>query len=68
MVMKPVNSSNVDSVGYDNGKMHVRFNSGYTYAYSNVPESVYREFVSSASVGRYHHQHISRRYGETRIS
>jgi len=68
MIMKTVISSNVDSVGYDNGKMQVRFHNGYTYAYSNVPESVYQAFVSSPSVGGYHHQHISRRYGETRIA
>ena len=67
MTMKPVSSSNVDSVGYDNGKMQVRFLNGYTYAYTNVPENLYLDFISSASVGRYHHLHISGRYGETRI-
>jgi len=68
MVMKPVISSNVNSVGYDNGTMQVNFHNGYIYTYSNVPENLYIAFISSASVGRYHHQYISGRYGETRIA
>jgi len=68
MKMVTVNSSNVNSVGYDNGIMHVRFHNGYTYAYSNVPENVYQEFISSASPGSFHHRNISGRYGEVRIN
>jgi hypothetical protein len=53
--MKPVQSSNVKSVGYDPEKkaLHIHFRSGTTYVYKDVPESVYWELLESQSVGKY---------------
>lgn len=49
----PVNSSNVLSIGYDNGTatLEVEFSSGSVYEYFDVPQSVYEQLMASASVG-----------------
>lgn len=67
MNMISVTSTNISSVGYDRGTMHIRFNSGSLYAYYNVPSSVYNGLMSASSKGRYFHAHIKGRYGDARI-
>lgn len=37
MNMTPVSSSNIASIGYENGTLYVAFNHGGVYAYSGVP-------------------------------
>jgi len=53
--MKPVKSSNVDSVGYKPGsrELYVRFKGGKSYVYSEVPGNIYVELVGAPSVGKY---------------
>lgn len=53
MRMIPVSSSNISSIGYENGTLYVSFNHGGLYAYSGVPESVYRNLMSASSHGSY---------------
>ncbi len=50
----PVHSSNVDSVGYDEGNrvLEVAFTGGTVYRYAAVPFETYRALMSSPSVGR----------------
>lgn len=67
MNMTPVSSSNIASIGYENGTLYVAFNSGGLYAYSNVPESVYRGLMSAASHGSYLASHIKGVYSYRRI-
>lgn len=67
MRMISVASSNIASIGYENGTLHIRFHSGGLYAYFDVPEYLYVELMSAASKGRYFHAHIRGRYGDTRI-
>ena len=67
MTMIPVSSSDLASVGYENGTLYIRFHSGGLYAYSGVSESVYSGLISAGSKGRYFHAHIRGRYGERRI-
>ena len=54
-VMQGVNSSNIESVGYDDAteKMRVRFRNGKLYEYDGVSRSVYDEFLDSDSPGSY---------------
>jgi hypothetical protein len=61
MNMTPVNSSNLAAVGFEKGTLYIRFHSGDTYAYFDVPRSVYEELMSAPSHGRYHSQNI--KYG-----
>jgi hypothetical protein len=46
-------SSVLEAVGFDrgHGELHVRFRSGETYVYSEVPERVYRELLEAGSKG-----------------
>jgi hypothetical protein len=64
MERDPVRSSNIRSVGYDPGsrRLEVEFLSGGIYQYSGVPESVYQQFIRTASKGSYFHSHIKDRY------
>jgi hypothetical protein len=56
----PVSSSNLESVGYENGTLEIRFHSGGTYQYSNVPEHVYQGLMGASSKGSYFDQHIKK--------
>ena len=67
MQMIPVSSSNLSSVGYENCTLYVRFHDGSLYAYSGVPESVYRELLSAPSHGHYLAVHVKGVYPYRRI-
>ena len=67
MNMIPVSSSNISSIGYENGTLYVAFHSGGLYAYSGVSESVYRELMSAPSHGNYLAYQIKGRYPYQRI-
>lgn len=58
MKMKHVDSSNLNMVGYENGTLCIKFNSGETYLYFEVPERIYHGLISAASPGRYFHVNI----------
>lgn len=53
--MVVVASSNVGAVGYDPHlqQLHVRYLSGRTYVYSDVPEGVYQELLAAPSKGSF---------------
>lgn len=53
-VMKPVNSSNVASIGYDKDTktMRVLFNNGVAYRYADVAPELHTEIAKSDSIGR----------------
>lgn len=67
MNRNPVMSSNIDSVGYENGTLEIAFNSGSVYQYMNVPEKIYQALMSADSKGRYFYRHIRKIYLTTRI-
>jgi hypothetical protein len=62
--MQFVNSSNVDQIGYDADRMelHVLFQNGDLYVYSDVPESIFEEFRAAPSVGSYLNREIKNVY------
>lgn len=62
MYRQSVNSSNIRSIGYDNGILEVEFNSGGIYRYSNVPESIYQNLMSASSIGSYFASNIKNVY------
>ena len=67
MNMIPVDSSDLSSVGYENGTLYIAFNSGGLYSYSGVPASVYSGLLSASSKGRYFHANIKNVYPYQRI-
>lgn len=67
MQMISVNSSNLSSVGYENGNLYIQFNHGGLYCYHNVPESIYHGLLSAGSKGKYHAAYIKNSYNFTKI-
>lgn len=67
MNMQPVSSSDLSSVGYENGTLYIAFNSGGVYSYSNVPVSVYQGLMNAGSHGKYFHQYIKNVYPYKRL-
>lgn len=67
MNMVPVSSSNISSIGYESGTLYVAFNRGGLYAYSGVPEYVYRGLMSASSHGSYLASNVKGVYPYRRI-
>lgn len=61
-VHMPVSSSNIESVGYHEGRLQVRMTYGHTYQYENVPADVHQAMMKSDSVGSFIHEHLKNRY------
>ncbi|AGF56424.1 hypothetical protein B0P06_005311 [Clostridium saccharoperbutylacetonicum] len=51
MNLKPVSSSRMNAVGWENNTMFIKFKDGSVYAYMNVSESHYIDFINSPSLG-----------------
>ena len=58
----PVVSSNIRSVGYDNGVLEIEFNSGGIYQYPDVPRSTYESLMAASSKGGFFSTYIKERY------
>ena len=58
--MLKVDSSNIESMGYDsdNSALFVEFGNGAVYRYADVPKGVYTELVNADSVGKALHSLI----------
>lgn len=66
---KPVDSSNISGVFYDEGNalLYVKFNNGAEYRYQDVPKDVYHELLSDPSPGAYLHDSIKGSYSYSRV-
>lgn len=51
MYRKPVNSSRLNSVGWENNTMEAEFKSGSIYQYYDVTATEYQNFLNSPSLG-----------------
>lgn len=69
MEMHPVDSTNIESIGYDEnvGTLTILFKSGYMYEYYDVPQYVFDELYHAESKGKYAHAHIYKEYSQHRI-
>ena len=58
--MTRLNSSAIAAAGYDPATriLRIRFTSGYTYTYHNVPERIYLGLINSGSPGSYYNERI----------
>jgi hypothetical protein len=68
MIRKPVASSNLSSVGYEDHVLEIEFHSGSVYQYDNVPYSVYASLMTAVSKGRFFAAAVKDRYPCRRIS
>lgn len=65
--MTQVASSNIYSVGYENGNLYISFNNGTVYRYFRVPYVVYSSLMSAPSHGRFLNAYIRNVYPYQRI-
>jgi len=67
--MRHVESSNVDSIGYDidTQTVFVRFLNGSLYIYKGVPEFEYENLLNAPSIGSYLHRNFKNVYPYERI-
>ncbi len=55
-----VQSSNLHSVGYEDGILEIEFNDSSVYQYFDVPESTYLGLMQASSKGKFFHKYIKR--------
>ncbi len=69
MDMQNVDSSNVESVGYDRDtqELHVRFKNGSLYKYENVPPDAHEELMAADSVGKHLAENIKGTYDHSQL-
>lgn len=67
--MISVNSSNIDSVGYDEDSQHayVKFHDGGTYIYKGVPIHEFENLRDAPSVGSYLNRNFKNVYPYEKI-
>jgi hypothetical protein len=65
----PVNSSQLQSVGYEpsTNTLEVEFTDGAIYQYAQVPLHIYEELISADSKGNFFHDYIRPQYSFRRI-
>jgi KTSC domain len=63
----PVESSMIDSIGFEKNVLEVQFRNGGLYQYLDVPESVLAELMRAGSKGRFFNQRIRGRYPALRL-
>ncbi len=71
MERTPVQSSNLESVGYDHVSLtlEIAFLNGSAYQYFDVPEHIFDGLMGASSKGSYFNQNIKKAgYSDTRIS
>jgi len=64
-----IESSMIKSIGYDaqSSTLEIEFNSGEVWQYFDFSESLWYEFESSESKGKFFHREIKNQYSESRI-
>ena len=64
-----VASSNINSIGYDEKTLtlDVEFCNGAIYQYHDVPQEIYENMLSSASIGKYLVQNIKNIFGYSKV-
>lgn len=68
MDMFPVTSSNLHSVGFENGTLYIRFKTGRLYAYFGVPEHIYFALMNASSKGSFFARYIKNNYRYRKLS
>jgi hypothetical protein len=68
--MIPVESSNIQEIGYNESfqTLRVAFKNSSLYEYANVPIVVYQAFMVSDSKGRYLNSQIKNKYPCTKVA
>lgn len=64
-----VDSSNIESVGYDTESqtLEIEFHNGYVYQYFDVPEHIFSSLMAAGSHGKWFHENIKGYFRYARI-
>lgn len=67
--LTPVESSNLDAVGYDgvNHRLRVQFHNGTLYDYANVPASIFNQLLVARSKGQFFNENVKDEYPATKV-
>jgi hypothetical protein len=57
-----VSSSNLSSVGFENGILEIQFHNDKIYQYFDVPESKYHDLITASSKGTFFSRYIKNVY------
>jgi uncharacterized protein YxeA len=60
--LQSVDSSCFSQVGYRNGTLVVVFHDSGPYQYTNIPESLYYDFINADSLGGFYNDYIKGQY------
>lgn len=63
--MIAVVSQSVEAIGWRNSVLHVRYKSGKTFMYREVPESIFKRALASESVGAFLHRNVKAHFPHT---
>lgn len=61
-------SSFINQIAYEDGKLYVKFKGGDVVIYSDVPEKTYKDFLKSASKGKFFMAAIKERFPEQKMA
>jgi hypothetical protein len=64
---RQVDSSVIDSVGFEGGVLEVGFRNGGVYRYHGVPRAAYVALMGAPSKGRFFNRYIRDAYGAERL-
>jgi KTSC domain len=64
--MHPVNSSNIHSIGYAADTLHIKFKTGVTYTYHDVPKHIYDGLRQADSKMKYLNANIKGKFDHRR--
>jgi hypothetical protein len=67
MQRRPVTSSNIASLGWEDDTLEVEFRSGHIYVYRNVPQATYQAALGADSVGRFIARTVAGQFEHTRL-
>jgi len=69
MDRKNIDSSMLLSIGYDanSSTLELEFTNGAVWQYFDFPESLWYEFESAESQGKFFHREIKNQYSESRV-
>lgn len=65
--MVPVQSSNVESIGYQPNELHVRFKKGGHYVYYGAADDLHEALLTSESKGRFIGEHLKGKFETKRL-
>ena len=57
-----VESSNINSIGYENGELVVEFKGGSSYKYLDVPQEMFINMINSESKGKFLAENLKNKY------